>query len=418
MVQKTILGNGVRVVTEHLPFAQSVSIGILIGRGSRHEDAEEQGITHFIEHMLLKSSSTCSAMDVAKKIDAIGGPFNAFTGREYSFLHLHTVVDQFRSAVWLLDGLLGDVSFAPDAVEKERHIIAQEIKHLHADGGEYIHDLLSQTFWDNSALGSPVTGTLESVASISPARLEQFYRHEYLNACIIVAVVGNLEHAEVVETCLPVFEKLAVYTQLPDSDPGRPRRRISLYPRPDSQAYLCFGFPALPQNHHRRFAGILLDAIWGGGISSRIFQRIREQHGWAYNLYSYLNSYSDSGCMATMVETDADHVAAVVESVRNEICKLLDDGITQDELDAARRHLQIRLKMGQDSTHARMERLGVNELYRGCYVPVYDLMASLDRVAPEEVVELAREMMRDDSLVACMLGPLDSACPVLQNMHW
>ncbi|MGM0415382.1 MAG: M16 family metallopeptidase [Thermodesulfobacteriota bacterium] len=416
MVQKTVLQNGIRVVTEQLPHTESVSIGLVIGRGSRHENAQEQGITHFIEHMLLKSGDADSSLELAKKVDAIGGPLNAFTGREYSFIHLHTITDKFPAATALLASLIHSVNFSRAAVEHERQIILHEINHLCEDGSEFIHDLFSRTFWGTSTLGNPVTGSLESVAGLEPQRLEQFYRHEFLNECLIVSVAGNVSHATVVAAFVPILEHIERCTQVHDSTSVSMHKTVALHPRPDSQTQICFGFPALNQTDPRRYAAILLDTIWGGGMSSRIFQRIREKHGWAYSLYSYLNSYSDSGAMVTAVETDISHAFEVVEALCDEADTLVAGGITQDDLNAARQLVQVRFKMGLDNTHVRMERLAMNEFYRNEYIEVKELLHVLDGVSTQDVWGLAADLMRDKYLVACVLGDVDTANGALHNI--
>jgi len=416
MILKSVLKNGIRIVTEELPHTESVSMGLLFGRGSRHERTQELGITHFIEHMLLKSGDADSALELAKRIDTIGGPLNAFTGREYSFIHLHTITDKFPAAVALLGSLLHDVNFSSAAVEHERQIILHEINHLYEDGGEYIHDLFSRTFWGTSTLGSPVIGSLESVARLDAPRLEQFYRHEYLNACLIVSVAGNVSHAAVVAAFEPIMEHINACALPHESTLITAHKTVALHPRTDSRAQICFGFPALNQKDPRRFAVILLDAIWGGGMSSRIFQRIREQHGWAYNLYSYFNSYSDSGAMVTAVETDISYAFEVLEALCDEADTLIEHGVTRDDLGAARQLLQVRFKMGLDNTHVRMERLAMNEFYRNESSEVNALLDALERVSAHDVQSLAADLMQDKYLVACVLGDIDSANGALHNI--
>ncbi|MFN2257428.1 MAG: M16 family metallopeptidase [Desulfuromonadaceae bacterium] len=409
--------NGIRILTEELPHTESLSMGLLIGRGSRHEHAQELGITHFIEHMLLKSGDAESALGLAKKIDTIGGPLNAFTGREYSFIHLHTIADKFPIAASLLGRLLHDVNFSNTAVEHERQIILHEINHLYEDGSEYIHDLFSRTFWDTSSLGSPVTGSLDSVARLDALRLEQFYRHEYLNSCLTVAVAGNVSHAAVVAAFEPIMEHMKPCALVQESSAIVTHKTVALHPRTDSRAQICFGFPALNQKDPRRFAAILLDAIWGGGMSSRIFQRIREKHGWAYNLYSYLNTYSDSGAMVTAVETDKSHALQVLEALCDEADTFVAHGVTQDDLEASRQLLQVRFKMGLDSTHVRMERLAMNDFYRNEYTEANELLHALEHVSVQDVQSLGADLMQDKYLVACVLGDVDTADGALHNVR-
>jgi len=376
----------------------------------------QQGITHFIEHMLLKSGDADSALELAKRIDSIGGPLNAFTGREYSFIHLHTIADKFSAAATLLGSLLHSVNFNNAAVEHERQIILHEINHLNEDGSEHIHDLFSRTFWGTSTLGNPVTGSLESVADLYAAGLEYFYRHEYLKACSVVSVAGNVSHAAVVDAFEPILEIIEPCVYVHESTSIETHKTVALHQRADSCAKICLGFPALNQKDSRRFVAILLDSIWGGGMSSRIFQRIREQHGWAYNLYSYLNSYSDSGAMVTAVETDITYAFQVLEALCDEANNLVAHGVTYDDLEAARQLLQIRFKLGLDNTHVRMKRLAMNEFYRNEHTEVKELLHALERVSTLDVQCLAKDLMQDRCLVACVLGDVDTASGALHNI--
>jgi predicted Zn-dependent peptidase len=366
--------------------------------------------------MLLKSGDADSALELAKRIDSIGGPLNAFTGREYSFIHLHTITNKFSAAVALLGSLLHRVNFNNAAVEHERQIILHEINHLNEDGSEHIHDLFSRTFWGTSTLGNPVIGSLESVADLYAPGLERFYRNEYLTACSVVSVAGNVSHAAVVDAFEPILEIIEPCVYSHESTSIKTHKSVSLHQRAYSRAKICFGFPALNQKDPRRFVAILLDSIWGGGMSSRIFQRIRKQHGWAYNLYSYLNSYSDSGAMVTAVETDITYALQVLEALCDEADNLISHGVTYDDLEAARQLLQVRFKLGMDNTHVRMERLAMNEFYRNEHTEVKELFHALERVSTLDVQYLAKDLMQDKYLVACVLGDVDTASGALHNI--
>jgi|GEM_PF-1600752 predicted Zn-dependent peptidase len=417
MLEKSTLNNGIRVVTEQLPHAESVSIGLLFGRGSRHESEHEHGITHFIEHMLLKAADADAELERAKLVDAIGGPLNAYTAREYSLIHLHTIAENFSVAAELLGNLLTDVDFSTAKVEHERQIILHEIRHQQHDSSAYIHDLFSSIFWSTSSLGNAVAGSLESVSDLAPASIEKFYRNEYLGSCLIVAVAGNVSHASAVKAFAPMLEQIRPSTiPGPNYDDVCVQRAVEVHPRPDSRVHICFGFPAVNQTDPRRFAALLLDCVWGGGMSSRIFQHIRERHGWAYNLFSYLNSYSDTGAMVTAIETDGLQAVRVLNALCNQADALVEQGISQSELDRARKLLQVRFRMGLDSTHVRMERLAMNEFYRNEASDVEALFYALSQINLDDMDALISDLMRDEHLVACVLGDIDSTGQALHNV--
>lgn len=303
MVEKSILDNGIRVVTEHIAEAHSVSIGAWIVNGSRHETAESLGISHFIEHMLFKGTSTLSALDISKRVDAIGGPLNGFTGREYSCLHLRTLPEQLSSAIPLLADLLLDSTFDADEIEKERKVILQEIQRLQDTPDERIHDLFSQAFWPDNSLGQPVLGTLESVANLQREQIVRFAQERYINSSLILCVAGPVSHEQVLDLIGNYFDRVAAQCLLLEQAEPVPVQAIKVQYSTLGQAHVCLGTQALSQQHPNRFAGMLLNAVLGGGMSSRLFQNLREENGLAYCTYSYLNCHSDSGAMVAYAST-------------------------------------------------------------------------------------------------------------------
>ncbi|PLX97642.1 MAG: peptidase M16 [Desulfuromonas sp.] len=418
MVDKTILTNGIRVLTEQIPQANSVSIGVWILNGSRHEKEQQAGISHFIEHMLFKGSSTCSSLDISKRVDALGGPLNGFTGREYSCLHLRTLPTNLKLAIPLLAELLLHSTYEPDEVEKERRVILQEIERLDHSPDEKIHDLFSQTFWPDSSLGRPVLGSAETVNRISRDELIAFAQERYINSSLIISVAGNIEHRQVLDMVDQAFSSVTALCLLTEQAEPLPVRAVRLDGAAVGQAQICLGTQALAQSHPNRFAGMLLNAVLGGGMSSRLFQSLREQRGLVYCAYSYLNSHSDSGSMVSYATTSTAHVSEVVALVLAQLDQLRREAVSAEELASVRERLQDRLEMSLDSTYSRMERMALSEIYQGEYIPVRMVMRELAKVSPDNLQKLANYLMSNDSLCLCVIGDVDDQAEKLQNISF
>ena len=418
MVEKSILANGIRVLTEHIPQAHSVSIGIWVLNGSRHECIKQAGISHFVEHMLFKGSANCSTLDVSKKADALGGPLNGFTGREYSCLHLKTLPQKVLPAIHLLSELLLKTCYNRDEVEKERRVILQEIERLNASPDEKIHDVFSQTFWPDSAIGRPVLGTTESVKRITRDELVQFTLERYVNSSLIVSVAGNVEHVDILDYVAESFSSVAALCPLTEEAEPLPVKAVCLVPFPGSQSHLCIGTQSLPQSHPNRFAAMLLNAVLGGGMSSRLFQNLREQTALVYTTYSYLNAHSDSAAMVSYATTNAGQTSDVAHLILEQLDQLRHHEVAMEELDAVRERLQDRLTMALDSTYSRMERMALSEIYQGSYISVSQVVRELAKVTPDNLCKLAHYLFSNDSLCLCAIGNVDDQTEKLQNISF
>ena len=293
--QKTVLHNGIMVITEEIPYLQSVSIGVWVLTGSRDEEPHENGISHFIEHLLFKGTETRTAFDIAKEIDSVGGTLNAFTGREYTCFYAKVIDKNLPLAIGILSDIFLHSLIDSNDVEKERMVILQEIKMVEDTPDDYIHDLFSRVCWGNHPLGFPIFGTSERVQSFRRDQIHQFFKEKYQSNRIIICASGNLRHQEVVDWIGETFG------QLPKSTKSRERLKpdsistTNIRKRDLEQVHFCLGTKGLQYNHSLRFASYVLNTILGGGMSSRLFQEIRENRGLAYSVYSYLPTYIDTG---------------------------------------------------------------------------------------------------------------------------
>jgi len=404
MVNKTILDNGLRIVSEQIPHAHSVSIGIWVTSGSRHESSDMNGIAHFIEHLMFKGTDRRSALDIAREIDAVGGVLNAFTGREYVCYYAKVLSTHLPKAIDLLADIFLNSVFNVDEIEKERKVILQEIDMLEDTPDDFIHDLFYQNFWKGHPLGRPIIGTEESVASLTRDYLLSHRHESYSAENIIVAAAGNLDHDQLLQLVGDAFSavpqrKQAALAPLPVHDRGLYHHEKEL-----EQVHLCLGTCALPQNHGRRFEAYILNAVLGGSMSSRLFQEVREKQGLAYSIYSYLASHSDSGSLAVYAGTSQEKVPEVVEIILKEMRRLKHEPLTASELASAKDQLKGNILLSLESSDNRMSKLAKNEVYFGTYQPLEEIMKGFDRVTCESVLEMSRYLFVDDSLTLVLLG--------------
>jgi predicted Zn-dependent peptidase len=405
--QKTILANGLRVITEEIPYLRSVSIGVWVVSGSRDEQPHENGISHFIEHLLFKGTEKRTAFDIAKEIDSVGGTLNAFTGREYTCFYAKVIDKNLPLAMDLLsDIFLHSVMDGKD-VEKERMVILQEIKMVEDTPDDYIHDLFNRVCWGEHPLGFPIYGTSELVQSFDRDQLYKYFRENYPPDRIIVCAAGNLRHQEVVDLIGETFG------QIPMSDKTRARLKpdpvstTNMWKRNLEQVHFCLGTRGLQYNHSLRFASYVLNTILGGGMSSRLFQEIRENRGLAYSVYSYLPTYFDTGLVVVYAGTNEGSFQEAIELILEEFTRLKKEPLKHGELETAKEQLKGNLLLSLESSDNLMTRLAKNEIYFGAYLPVGMILKGIDGVSEETVRNLASDIFDERFFCLTVLGPAD-----------
>jgi predicted Zn-dependent peptidase len=406
MVQKTTLENGIQVITEEIPHVHSVSVGIWVKSGSRDERRGENGISHFIEHMLFKGTKRRSAEQIAKEIDAVGGVLNAFTTKEFSSFYAKVLANHLPVALDLLFDLFLNSLFSREEIDKERQVIIQEISMVEDTPDEYIHDLFSQSFWPRHPLGFPILGRVETISLMGQKGLMEFYRQHYLGARPIIVAAGNLKHENLLR---PVRETLGKIKPLAEKRQGRPPHPhpcLLVKHKKLEQAHLLLGTPGLSVAHPGRYAFFLLNTILGGGMSSRLFQEIREKRGLAYSVYSFLSSFIDNGMLGVYVGVGESTLAQALQLILREMRKLAAGSLKPKELRAAKEQLKGNLLLSLESTDSRMTRLAKNELYFNRFVGTEEIIEGIERVSVEEVCTLARENFRPDYLSLTVLGPV------------
>jgi predicted Zn-dependent peptidase len=407
MYNKTVLENGLRIVSERLDLFRSVSLGLWVNVGSRDEVERENGVSHFIEHMIFKGTANRSSLQIAKELDAIGGLSNAFTGIEYTCFHSRVLDKHLHSLAEILSDIFLQSLFDPQDMSRERQVILQEINMLEDTPDEQIHVLFSRLFWLNHPLGMPVMGTPETVSTIDKDAVLGHIRRFYTPGRIIVAAAGNVNHEALVQQFRPLFEPLPRGTENPVRMAPRNHAAVSCQHKDLEQVHLCLGGAAPHLSSDLRFAGAVLNAILGGTMSSRLFQEIREKRGLAYNVYSFFSSFQDAGLMGVYAGTDAKEVNRALKVIQREIKKIQQGKISRADLKATKEHLIGGVLLGSENTDTQMMRLAKNEGVFGRYIGYDEVISRIEKVTLDEVVAVAKQAFQGRHVSFVTLGPLE-----------
>ncbi len=404
--RKERLPNGMVVLTERIPHVRSVAVGWWVRVGSREEPASRAGISHCIEHMLFKGTARRSAEEIAKAIDAVGGTLDAFTSRESTCFYAKVLGEHLPLAVDLITDLVLHARLDPQDIERERQVILQEIKMVEDDPGDLVHDLLAAALWGDHPLGRPVLGTRETLGEIGAAEIRAHLRDFYQPDRVIVAAAGDVEHGRLVDL-------LADATRgwdgraLP-SEPSTPAGRAAVVRdgRDSAQVHLCLGVEGLQYAHRDRYAIYLLNAILGSSMSSRLFQEVREKRGLAYSIYSYQQSYRDTGLLVVYAGTAPESYRQVLDLIQRECGRLRGGPPDPDEFRRAKEQLKGNLLLGLESTNNRMTRLAKMELYFGRTFDLDEIIRGIEAVTPESFQDLAHRLFGRDAYALTTIGPV------------
>jgi predicted Zn-dependent peptidase len=405
----TTLGNGLRVITEAMPHVRSVSVGIWVGSGSRRETGEQNGLSHFIEHMLFKGTTKRSAEDIARSVDSIGGNLDAFTAKELVCYNTKVLDEHLSLAFDVIADLVLHPMFRDEDIEKEKGVILEEIK-MEADSPDYlVHEIFSSNFWKDHSLGRPILGTRETVKRFDSQMVRDYYSAVYAPASTVVTAAGNLTHDRMVSLVAEHFESVPSGVVSPADQPPATHARIALRNKKAlEQVHLCLGVPSYPLPHEERFACYVLNTLLGGGMSSRLFQNIRERQGLAYAVFSELNPYRDTGCLSIYAGTSIESARKVVESIVNEFRQLKDQPVGEEELRRAKDHLKGSLMLSLESTASRMSNLARQEMYFGRFFTLDELVESIESVTAAHVQRIAQTFFDPKQIALTILGNLEN----------
>jgi predicted Zn-dependent peptidase len=407
-IRREVLPNGLTVITEEMKHIRSISIGIWMKTGSRDEDLPWNGISHFIEHMVFKGTKHRSAEQIARQVDSIGGNMDAFTAKECISFSIKVLDEHLPIALDVLSDLVRNPVFDVQDITRERGVILEEIK-MDEDNPDYlVHEIFTQNFWKDHPLGRPILGTRDTVKRFDRSPVIDFYSQRFSPGNMIITAAGYLNHERFVELVAQHFQDMKPQSNGFHSAPPKIVPKIVLRNKKSlEQVQICVGVPSYPITHVRRHASYILNTLLGGGMSSRLFQNIRERQGLAYAIYSDLNPYRDTGCLSIYAGTSRESAAKVVECIVSEFRKLKTEIVAQDELRRAKDQLKGSLMLSLESSNARMSNLARQEMYFDHFYGLDELIAKIEAVTAQELQELANQFFNTESIAVTVLGNLD-----------
>jgi len=405
MVTRESLDNGLRLITETMPHVRSVTIGVWLMRGSRHESDARSGIAHFVEHMLFKGTDTRTAEDIAQAIDSIGGQLDAFTAKEYASYYIKVLDEHLPLAVDLLADIVLRPAFAGDEIEREKKVILEEIKMVEDTPDDLVHELFTQHFWEGHPLGRPILGSKETVESFTSRTLREYFRGAYVAPNMVISAAGNLEHAAVRELVARAFTPLPTSGETLTDQPPTVVPQVITRTKELEQSHLCLGTNSYPQSHDDRYVSYILNTVLGGSMSSRLFQNVREKRGLAYAVFSGLSAYRDAGNITIYAGCASEAVNEVVDLCVEELRQMKRTGVPDAELRRAKDHLKGSLMLSLENTASRMSHLARQEIYFDRHFGLDETLSGVERVSSADVLRVAADLFANGSLAATILGP-------------
>ncbi len=406
MVNKSVLASGVRVLSEPMPQVVSATLGIWVENGSRYEQPQDNGVSHFIEHLLFKGTRKRTAAQIAEEIDAVGGVLNAFTGKEYTCYYAKVLGEHLDLATDLLADIFLDSVFDPAEIERERQVVLQEISQAEDTPDDFIHDLFNEKFWKGHPLSLPIFGSVGTVNAINRDKVTSFMSERYRAGRVFIAAAGMVDHERLVNRCAVLFDSIAGDGRPDPISPPAEKPGVLNYEKKLEQAHLCLGGPAISVTHDLRYAASVLNTALGGGMSSRLFQEVREKRGRVYSIYSFMSSYLDCGYFCVYAGTNPEWVDEVIEVTLGEVSKVVREGLKPQELERARNQLKGNMLLALESSDSRMNRLARNEIYYRRDIPLQEIAEGIEKVTNDQVVELANLCFEADRMGMVLLGDL------------
>jgi predicted Zn-dependent peptidase len=401
---RDVLANGVRFATERMTHVRSVSIGVWLARGSRHEPEAHAGIAHFVEHMLFKGTNRRTAEGIAQEVDSIGGQLDAFTSKEYAGYYMKVLDEHLPVAVDILADLVSHPTFDPTDIEKEQKVVLEEIKMVEDTPDDLVHELFAEGFWPDHPLGRPILGLPASVSALDQAALRAYFDETYAAPNLSVVAVGNIDHERLKALLEAALADLPIRNVPVAMTPPTVAQNTLVRRKELEQSHVCLGMPALPQSDPDRYVSYALNTVLGGSMSSRLFQNVREKRGLAYAVFSGLSAYADSGALSIYAGCANEAVSELIDVVVAELRQLRDERVGEVELRRAKDHLKGSLILNLESTSSRMSHLARQEIYRDRTDTLDEMLAAIERVTMEDVHRLAERFFATGSLGITVLG--------------
>lgn len=406
MVNSTVLDNGIRVVSELLPEFRSCTLGVWFGTGSRLEDHDQAGLSHFLEHLLFKGTQRRSAYDIAKTMDGIGGQLNAFTEKERTCYYARVVNDHIPLAVDVLFDMISNSLLEEQEIEREKGVILEELKMIEDSPDDLAMHLFNRCLWGSHPLGRPIIGRRQIIGSMQRQQLADYLGQRYVPGNAMVVAAGRVDHESLVRLVREQSQNLGSGDYQPETRPPEALGRRRVFHRDCEQTYLTFGGAGLSATDERRFTLLVLDAVLGSSMSSRLFQEIREKRGLVYTIGTYQSAYRDSGVFGVFAGTSADSAQEVLSLSRAILEQVRSEGITDEELKRAKELIRGNMALAMESTSARMLRLARSMFYEGRHLPVAEALQRVDEVSHDQILKLAGELLNTESYALTVLGPV------------
>jgi len=407
LFRKTTTRNGLRIVSERVPGVRSVSLGVWVNVGSRCEQPEESGLSHFMEHLVFKGTRRRNARQIAESLESLGGSLNAFTTREHTCYTARLLDEHLEQAVDILADITCSPTLTSRNMNRERQVIVEEIKESLDNPADHVHDLFAQTHWGGHPLGRPIMGTQEIIQSVPRSRLTRFRDRNYRYGSVVIAASGAVSHQRLADLVRARFSLPEGEAAAPQSAERPSGPQVCFQPDDNAQTQLCVGFPGIPFVHRDRMPVILLASYLGGGMSSVLFQKIREQRGLAYSVYCYHDAFADAGLFAVYLGTDQQHLRQAFDLILVECRRMKKRCLDAAALGAIKAQVKGHLTLGMESTAARMTRLGRQELLLGKYLSLEESLAEIERVSAEDIQRAAHLVLDESRITLTALGPAD-----------
>ncbi|HKU82299.1 MAG TPA: pitrilysin family protein [Candidatus Tumulicola sp.] len=409
MYRKSTLPNGLRVLTESMPSVRSATVGVWADVGSSLETHQTRGVSHVVEHMLFKGTANRSAREIAETIDGVGGNLNAFTDKESTCYYAKVIDRHLPLATEVLADMFLRPTFDPDDLSKEQKVVLEEIKMYDDSPDELIHDVFLQTMWKGSNLGEPTIGFVDTISAFTPQDLRAHMQAHYAPNSVVVAAAGNVDHERFVALVEREFAGFSGASVAPAAESPVPTPARLVRHKDSEHAYVIAGTRGLSVRDERRYALSILDTVLGGGMSSRLFQEIREKRGLVYTVYSFQAAYRAAGLFGVYAGTSPQNVSSCIDLIIEQLKTLREQTIGEAELQLAKEHMKGNLTLSLESTSSRMIRLGRNEFALGRHVAAEEIEERVDAVTAGEVRELAGELLAEENLGLCIIGPVDES---------
>lgn len=408
LYNKTMLDNGIRVVSETIPYVRSVSIGIWANVGSRDETRGENGLSHFLEHMVFKGTKRRNVREIAQSLESLGGYLNAFTTKEQTCFYARVLDEHIEEAIDVLSDLLQNATFKKEELEKEKLVVIEELKNAEDDPEDIIHDYFEKALFPTHPLGFPIIGTEANLRSFTRQDLQEHVGSHYVCPNIVVAAAGNVDHARLVQLSRKYLKGVSAASTPAEraQAPTQPAKVVSQeYQRQIQQGHVCLGTVGYGIKHKDRYPLLVMNALLGEGMSSRLYQTIREKHGLAYSVYSFVNLLSDSGSFGVYIGTDKNNIGNATELVMAELAKLRERPVSKAELARTKSQIKGTMMLGLENMSGRMMRLGSSELYFNSFTSLDTILKKVDAVTPDAIHHVANDLLREDRILTIVIRP-------------